>query len=160
MIRRPPRSTLFPYTTLFRSVCYFTCALALGDAFTMVNFAARWFMRQYQFCTDTYRLFSALNLVFKYPVEIGGKDMQLQLATWRLGPSQKFVFRQLKAVDGLLPEDYNIDGPDGPVPAFMRANFKTDEKEEKEEAAETEHRVTGYPETLGVVKPKEMDVVL
>ena len=23
MIRRPPRSTLFPYTTLFRSVCYF-----------------------------------------------------------------------------------------------------------------------------------------
>src|SRR2546430_9875299 len=22
MIRRPPRSTLFPYTTLFRSVCY------------------------------------------------------------------------------------------------------------------------------------------
>src|SRR5256885_11949485 len=24
MIRRPPRSTLFPYTTLFRSVCIFT----------------------------------------------------------------------------------------------------------------------------------------
>src|SRR3712207_6984068 len=24
MIRRPPRSTLFPYTTLFRSVCYAT----------------------------------------------------------------------------------------------------------------------------------------
>src|SRR3712207_8435215 len=24
MIRRPPRSTLFPYTTLFRSVSYFT----------------------------------------------------------------------------------------------------------------------------------------
>src|SRR3712207_8891731 len=22
MIRRPPRSTLFPYTTLFRSICY------------------------------------------------------------------------------------------------------------------------------------------
>src|SRR4029079_19837934 len=25
MIRRPPRSTLFPYTTLFRSICY-ACA--------------------------------------------------------------------------------------------------------------------------------------
>src|SRR2546429_6447446 len=25
MIRRPPRSTLFPYTTLFRSVCVWTC---------------------------------------------------------------------------------------------------------------------------------------
>jgi general transcription factor 3C polypeptide 3 (transcription factor C subunit 4) len=141
-------------------VCYFTCALALDDAPTMVNVAARWFMRQYQFCTDTYRLFSALNLVYKYPLEKGGKEMQIQNATWRLGPSQKFIFRQLKAVDGLLPEDYNIDGPDGPVPAFMRANFKTDEKEEKEEAVETERRVTGYPETLGVVKPKEMDVVL
>src|SRR5260221_2621689 len=28
MIRRPPRSTLFPYTTLFRSVINFTRALA------------------------------------------------------------------------------------------------------------------------------------
>src|SRR5690242_20876931 len=25
MIRRPPRSTLFPYTTLFRSMSYFVC---------------------------------------------------------------------------------------------------------------------------------------
>src|SRR5258708_28692926 len=28
MIRRPPRSTLFPYTTLFRSLC---CAYAAGN---------------------------------------------------------------------------------------------------------------------------------
>src|SRR5687767_15364727 len=27
MIRRPPRSTLFPYTTLFRSCCRVWCAL-------------------------------------------------------------------------------------------------------------------------------------
>src|SRR2546422_7284317 len=26
MIRRPPRSTLFPYTTLFRSPCWWTCS--------------------------------------------------------------------------------------------------------------------------------------
>src|SRR5258708_30735473 len=38
MIRRPPRSTLFPYTTLFRSVDFFTgpigsnVALAVGPA--------------------------------------------------------------------------------------------------------------------------------
>src|SRR3712207_8459674 len=25
MIRRPPRSTLFPYTTLFRSACFSAC---------------------------------------------------------------------------------------------------------------------------------------
>src|SRR2546430_11214614 len=30
MIRRPPRSTLFPYTTLFRSIC---SARFLGEAF-------------------------------------------------------------------------------------------------------------------------------
>src|SRR2546425_10056708 len=28
MIRRPPRSTLFPYTTLFRSLSYMTLAVA------------------------------------------------------------------------------------------------------------------------------------
>src|SRR3712207_9471060 len=32
MIRRPPRSTLFPYTTLFRSVQYYGWALANRDA--------------------------------------------------------------------------------------------------------------------------------
>src|SRR5260370_7787284 len=31
MIRRPPRSTLFPYTTLFRSVC-FVCFLSFVSA--------------------------------------------------------------------------------------------------------------------------------
>src|SRR2546430_7575029 len=30
MIRRPPRSTLFPYTTLFRSVTFRTSAVAVG----------------------------------------------------------------------------------------------------------------------------------
>src|SRR5258708_13608988 len=32
MIRRPPRSTLFPYTTLFRSALTVTAALDLGGA--------------------------------------------------------------------------------------------------------------------------------
>src|ERR1041385_9498805 len=33
MIRRPPRSTLFPYTTLFRSYqCAFACSRRAGDA--------------------------------------------------------------------------------------------------------------------------------
>src|SRR2546426_6899579 len=32
MIRRPPRSTLFPYTTLFRSRLEGAAVLALGDA--------------------------------------------------------------------------------------------------------------------------------
>src|SRR2546429_7571418 len=32
MIRRPPRSTLFPYTTLFRSRLHFRCGLAFVRA--------------------------------------------------------------------------------------------------------------------------------
>src|SRR3989441_8567536 len=32
MIRRPPRSTLFPYTTLFRSIVYFLLSTALSAA--------------------------------------------------------------------------------------------------------------------------------
>src|SRR2546427_8117682 len=36
MIRRPPRSTLFPYTTLFRSAALFG-ALKIGAVVVMVN---------------------------------------------------------------------------------------------------------------------------
>src|SRR2546430_15369610 len=37
MIRRPPRSTLFPYTTLFRSVCagWIFAALAAASVFVL-----------------------------------------------------------------------------------------------------------------------------
>src|SRR5256885_6837014 len=34
MIRRPPRSTLFPYTTLFRSILVFTAGSALAPLST------------------------------------------------------------------------------------------------------------------------------
>src|SRR3712207_7169644 len=34
MIRRPPRSTLFPYTTLFRSLALLAAAAALADTIT------------------------------------------------------------------------------------------------------------------------------
>src|SRR5258707_7334112 len=37
MIRRPPRSTLFPYTTLFRSVAVLHVSLALDAAVTLAS---------------------------------------------------------------------------------------------------------------------------
>src|SRR2546423_9881262 len=37
MIRRPPRSTLFPYTTLFRSFCVFGDASGFGHSFTRLK---------------------------------------------------------------------------------------------------------------------------
>src|SRR5258707_5890899 len=55
MIRRPPRSTLFPYTTLFRSYCFFTIIAPIlvliaaafstytwSGRFTMINFEYLW----------------------------------------------------------------------------------------------------------------------
>src|SRR5258708_9877113 len=45
MIRRPPRSTLFPYTTLFRSCCGATSGLKHGHF-------ARFGQRQLQFRTN------------------------------------------------------------------------------------------------------------
>src|SRR5256885_2526776 len=39
MIRRPPRSTLFPYTTLFRSRQARLCPLAIGDGQLIVAMA-------------------------------------------------------------------------------------------------------------------------
>src|SRR3712207_7719960 len=37
MIRRPPRSTLFPYTTLFRSGCVRACARGFGASSVSQN---------------------------------------------------------------------------------------------------------------------------
>src|SRR3712207_8884420 len=36
MIRRPPRSTLFPYTTLFRSVDFAVAGISSGSQFALV----------------------------------------------------------------------------------------------------------------------------
>src|SRR2546422_5864608 len=40
MIRRPPRSTLFPYTTLFRSLVGVACSLRLDTPPASLNSAA------------------------------------------------------------------------------------------------------------------------
>src|SRR2546425_4697538 len=45
MIRRPPRSTLFPYTTLFRS-------LALGVAIFLTELAPRWLRQPLAFLVE------------------------------------------------------------------------------------------------------------
>ena len=146
-----------PQSMLQIYACWFTCAIAFNDDSTMVNTVARWFMRQYQFRTDAYRLFSALNLLYRYPNETGGKEMQLAHATWRHGPSQKFLFRQLQAVDTLLPEDYNADGEEGGVPDWMRGNVSALLSEAKEDNGTLKENQRFF---TGLVKPKEMDVVL
>lgn len=68
-------------------VCWFTCALLGNDDETLCNIA-RWFMKEYQFVTDGYRLFSALNRL-----------SDSENSWYNCGPSQKYILRQLKAVD-------------------------------------------------------------
>ena len=72
---------------------YTACALLGNDDETLCNIA-RWFMKEYQFVTDSYRLFSALNRL-----------SDSQNSWYNCGPSQKYILRQLKAVDFSLLGD-------------------------------------------------------
>src|SRR2546426_8505470 len=84
MIRRPPRSTLFPYTTLFRSVQGMPGIWALGDNAAVPNAAAKgevspptaqYALRQGKFLADnrseehTSELQSPCNLVCRLLLE-------------------------------------------------------------------------------------------
>ena len=71
------------------------CALILRDDETICN-VTRWFMKEYQFCTDAYRLFAAFHRVCHCPV-----------SWYNSGPSQKYILRQIKAMDySLVSEEY------------------------------------------------------
>lgn len=153
--------------------CYLACCLALGDDITLYNTVLRWFMRKYAFCTDTYRLYSAITLVN----ELQPVANPLNDAVFKGGPNQKFIFRQIISIDKMLPEDYNKDGPGGGVPAFMRRDREETKKlmakvdkvrpvnviDDDDGGAATPAR--GRDQTAGLTDvklhmPQEMDVVL
>ncbi|KAI9851300.1 MAG: transcription factor TFIIIC subunit tfc4 [Thelocarpon superellum] len=76
-------------------LCWAVCALAVNDDETICN-VARWFMKEHQFTTDTYRLYAALHRCCKCP-----------MSWYNAGPSQKYVLRQIKAMDfSLVSEEY------------------------------------------------------
>src|SRR2546422_7100697 len=60
MIRRPPRSTLFPYTTLFRS-CDVMTTVAATSHVAHAHHDDRSFVRKYIFSTDQDRKSTRLN---------------------------------------------------------------------------------------------------
>src|SRR2546427_4862333 len=59
MIRRPPRSTLFPYTTLFRSLTAFMTFLLICSSVTMVK-ALEWLSRGDKARAKMFLAFTAL----------------------------------------------------------------------------------------------------
>lgn len=129
--------------------CYFTCALELHDERTLLFTVGRWFVKEYRFCTDAYRLFAALNLL--YIDENGGKPSANQ-SEFRNPTTQKFILRQMGVLDARLPEDYNEHGEEGLMPRFMRTTFARGLDNVQEDGL-----VDDFTEDL---KPKEMDVVL
>jgi general transcription factor 3C polypeptide 3 (transcription factor C subunit 4) len=129
--------------------CYFACALELHDEHTLLFTVGRWFVKEYRFCTDTYRLFAALNLF--YTDADGGKPTA-DKTEYRNPNTQKFMLRQMSAMAARLPEDYNEHGEEGPVPAFMRT-IPSQGPNGVQEDEDMEDFVDDF-------KPKEMDVVL
>lgn len=166
-----PNAQLLIYTT------YLTCCVALRDETTLITVVLRWFMRTYQFCTDAYRLFAAMNFIFPYANDKNGKEGQLTNMVFRSGPTQKFLFRQIMSMDLNLPTDYHAEGF-GPVPDFMRRTGEQIQKDDGRIAnknspndnenlgdgdapfgspTNTNSATAGQPE---VITPREMDVVL
>ena len=78
---------MFPSCAEFMANTDIACALATDDEEVLCNIS-RWFMKEYQFSTDGYRLFSALNRLCNAPT-----------SWYNSGPSQKFMLRQIKAMD-------------------------------------------------------------
>src|SRR5256885_6044404 len=68
MIRRPPRSTLFPYTTLFRSSAAWQ-GMALPDGETFRNCRPQPFMHDFRSEEHTSELQSPCNLVCRLLLE-------------------------------------------------------------------------------------------
>src|SRR5260370_16504710 len=71
MIRRPPRSTLFPYTTLFRSVRACMPMITLSSTLSEPNSRLVWKVRSEE---HTSELQSHLNLVCRLLLEKKKKD--------------------------------------------------------------------------------------
>src|SRR5258706_14284861 len=69
MIRRPPRSTLFPYTTLFRSVRYQHEMLAVNSRFDEVQVVVLRVKLHYRSEEHTSELQSLTNLVCRLLLE-------------------------------------------------------------------------------------------
>src|SRR2546422_3939799 len=80
MIRRPPRSTLFPYTTLFRSTTYGPLHRKAGDASEVVWLAA-----------VAVLIACGLFLVFKAKIHAFGEIEQGDRKSTRLNSSHGYI---------------------------------------------------------------------
>src|SRR5260370_30436243 len=96
MIRRPPRSTLFPYTTLFRSACHHVAAPALPPSleivlpYGVVDFLEGNRRRRTRSEEHTSELQSHLNLVCRLLLE---KKKKINKVTQHISDMSHYVGR-------------------------------------------------------------------
>ena len=137
IIRDTLRCSIFRHSHPFLlriHTAWLAIALGLRDEHTLFNTILRWFIKEYVFCTDAYRLFGAINLFFLHSNPTS--------TIFANSSTQKFMWRHILTLDHRLPLSYRSpnDG-DQPVPDFMRR-----------ERADLLGPIT--------VSPQEMDVVL
>ncbi len=138
LIRDTLRSSVFRHSQpfLFRiHTAWLAIALHLKDEHILFNTILRWFIREYVFCTDAYRLFGAINLLFPHSNTNSSQVFAHPNA-------QKFLWRHILTLDHHLPPAYTSPNDnDAPIPEYMRRD---------------------RPEHLSpvTVSPQEMDVVL
>src|SRR5690606_42056672 len=79
MIRRPPRSTLFPYTTLFRSVFKITCSRSIGGVLYFTNYSATTILLYLFLYSTGVRPVTFLNTVLKAFVSVRSEEHTSEL---------------------------------------------------------------------------------
>src|ERR1035441_10556851 len=102
MIRRPPRSTLFPYTTLFRS------NNDLADA----SFSTRWFIKRYAEKSGN-MLAGAKQIAERAATDSLARDVFLEFGTnlgLFLGPLIQKFRAELLVVGGNVSAAYDLFG--------------------------------------------------
>ncbi|KAH0833514.1 hypothetical protein AYO21_05191 [Fonsecaea monophora] len=134
-------------------ITYLACTLALQDDKALSNIVLRWFLRTFQFNSDVYRLFAAMNLVFARPG-----------AVFRNRASQQFLFKQIVQMDANLPIDYQPEGY-GAVPDFMRqgrTDFPSHNRDDAEESPRSRPNIVQSQQNQhqDITKLKEMSVDL
>ncbi|OQV09427.1 Tetratricopeptide repeat-containing protein [Cladophialophora immunda] len=134
-------------------VTYLACTLALQDERTMSTVVLRWFLRTFQFNSEGYRLFAAMNLLFTRPG-----------AVFRSRATHQYLFKQIVQMDANLPIDYDPEGY-GPVPDFMRQSGaeNASRNRDNDEEAPVPHEKdvqSQQHQRQNMTKTKEMNVDL
>ena len=120
-IRACPAWSSNPSTLFLIQCVHMTCAINLRDQITLFGNILPWFMINYPFNTDAYRLFQAVQNLFPYPNDPAGKFGQMDSSYVATSKKARVgLFRHLHAIDHFLDDTYTDPTTGEPVPEFMR----------------------------------------